>query len=481
MLLIIPMVLLLACTEDQVQFTLDDISDPVSLPMMEELLPGTWEGSFRMGESEYTVRFSLTRNEDGQMIGAFSIPQQTQALFIFDDIEINQEGQITFRASSLQTGYTATLRAVQDAQQVMLTGTWKQGGTQVSLTMEPSNIEQITHMSRPQDPVPPYPYVEEEVQFSSPEEGFTLAGTLTIPEGEGPFPAVILLSGSGAHDRNEELFGHRPFLVIADHLTRQGFAVLRYDDRGAGISEGDGTRATSHDLSIDGEGALNYLLSRDEIDPQTIGLIGHSEGGLIAPMIADRRDEVSFLVLLAGPGLPGDQVLLSQSQAILKSQNLPETLIETTLETNKRIYQLIIEHESEEFLVEEIYQVMREVGVTDEQIAQQLTSIMLPWFQFFIRYDPGDVLSNITVPVLALNGSRDLQIIAEENIPAIARHLQEAGNEQFTVRIYPGLNHLFQPARTGMVEEYGTIATTIDPQVLNDISDWIREIISSQS
>lgn len=476
-LLLIPVILSTAgCGDDQVQLTLEDISEPIDLAKLQQYLPGTWEGSFKMAGGEYTVRFSLHENEDGTFIGAFSVPQQTQALFIFDEIEIDEQGEITFRASSIQAGYTATLRAVQDSQQITLSGTWQQNGTQAYLTMEPRQIEHLTRIMRPQDPVPPFPYHEEEVQFSSTEDDILLSGTLTYPEGNGPFPAVILLSGSGSSNRDEEISGHRPFLVLADYLTRNGIAVLRYDDRGVGESEGDALTATSRDLSIDGEAALDYLLSRTDIASDIIGIIGHSEGGLIGPMVADRREEVKFLVLLAGPGIRGDQVLLTQTRAILEAHSLPSSLIQTTLSTNKAVYDLLLEEDDEQVIIDEVYRVMQSVGVPEDQIEKQISSIMLPWFRFFVQYDPGNVLSRTVIPVLALNGSLDLQIIAEENIPSIRDHLESAGNQYVTTKIYQGLNHLFQPAETGMVDEYGTTQITIDPEVLDDVTQWILAV-----
>ncbi len=476
--LIITLPLLIGCSDEPMRFTLEDISEPINISDPQDILPGTWEGTFTMQGTEYTVRFSLQENEDGSFIGAFSLPQQTQALFIFDEIEIDEDGVITFQASSIQAGYTATLRAVQDSQQITLSGTWKHAGSQAELTMQPRQFDTLTRIERPQDPARPYPYHEKEVVFPNVREDFELAGTLTYPEGAGPFPVVILISGSGSHDRNEEIFGHRPFLVLADHLTRNGIAVLRYDDRGVGGSGGESETADSYDLSIDAESALDYLLEhhRDIISDE-IGLVGHSEGGIIAPMVADRRNEISFLILLAGPGQQGDQVLLSQTRAILEAQSLPESLVETTLTTNRAIYSLLMEEDNEDKLQTKITQIMRSVGIPEDQIRQQLPSILLPWFRFFLSYDPGEVLTRLSVPVLALGGSLDLQVLAEENIPRIEAHLEAGESPQVTTKIYEGLNHLFQPAQTGMVDEYGTIPITIAPQVLEDISQWIWAIL----
>jgi len=475
-LLFICISLFMSCSDEQVLMTLEDISNPIELTQLHDYLPGTWEGTFTMGGTQQTIRFSLQKDENDGFIGAFSIPQQEPAVFLFDDIEIEEDGAVSFRASSVQAGYTAHLKAYQESDTITLSGTWEYATSPPQIAMEQNHIEQLTRLDRPQDPVPPFPYHEEEVEFKNSKEEIIFSGSLTYPEGEGPFPAVILISGSGAHDRNVEIFGHRPFLVLADHLTRKGIAVLRYDDRGAGKSGGNAQAADSYDLSRDAEAALDYLLERKDTISDQIGMIGHSEGGMIASMVADKREEVDFLVLLASPGVPGDELLLAQTRAILEAQNLPESLIETTLATNEAVYQLVIEEDDEQVIIEEIYRMMRQVGVSDSQIEQQISSIMLPWFQFFIRYDPGEVLSNLTIPVLALCGTLDLQVVPEINLTAIEKHLQEAGNSKVKTKLYEGLNHLFQPAATGMVDEYRSIPITIEPVVLDDITQWILSI-----
>ncbi|MDR1347202.1 MAG: alpha/beta fold hydrolase [Prevotellaceae bacterium] len=334
--------------------------------------------------------------------------------------------------------------------------------------------------------IKPETYYSEDVTFANEKEDFTLAGTLTMPSGEGVFPAVVLISGSGAQNRNEEIMGHKPFLVLADHLTRNGIAVLRFDDRGFGESEGYNPDATTENFADDAEAAVKYLLSRNDIDKTKIGLIGHSEGGIIAPMLAAKSNDVAFIVMLAGPGIQGKDLLLLQNALIAKSMGASDSVVEQSSALNKQLYEMVCsiddKKELEEKVTETVKQYLLEIpavlknGKTDEElIAGMIKEINSPWITYFLRYDPAPALERVKCHVLALNGSKDLQVPSQINLDAIKTALAKGENSDFTVKELDGLNHLFQECNTGMITEYAIIKQTFSPTALNEISDWILD------
>ena len=363
-----------------------------------------------------------------------------------------------------------------------IVGTFRQGGMSFPMTLTRTPTE-IKSVRRPQEPQPPFPYHSEDVTFENQTAGITLAGTLTMPETGSNFPAVILITGSGAQDRNQEIFGHKPFLVIADYLTRRGIAVLRFDDRGVGQSTGNFSGATTADFATDVESAVAYLKNRREINPQKIGLIGHSEGGAIAPIVAARSCDVAFIVMLAGPGLRGDVVLLQQCEMIHRVSGMPEDKIIATCGVNAKIFEHIINSQELVSLQEiaelltglksEIEAIMPEGMSIDDFIRLVTAQMSSPWMQYFLRFDPAPTLEQVRVPVLAVNGSKDLQVSARENLEAIRTALERGGNQNVTIIEYPRLNHLFQECTTGLPEKYAAIEQTFSPEVLKDIADWI--------
>jgi hypothetical protein len=297
-----------------------------------------------------------------------------------------------------------------------------------------------------------------------------MGGTLTIPEGAGPHPAVILISGSGAQDRDETIFNHKPFHVLADSLSRRGIAVLRYDDRGVGKSTGDRSNATSADFSADAEGGLDFLAKRKEIDPKRIGFIGHSEGGMIAPMIAVRRPETAFIVLMAGSGVDGEQILYEQGQAVLKAQGASEQVREAQRAVQQKIFAIV---KSEPDLEAAAAKLKEALGGSPA-LEQSIRSVNSMWFRYFLTYNPQPVLEKVKCPVLASNGSLDTQVVATQNLPAIEAALKRGGNKDFETVLLPGLNHLMQTAKTGGVGEYSQIEETIAPAALEKIVTWLR-------
>ena len=366
-----------------------------------------------------------------------------------------------------------------------IVGTFKQSGLSIPLTLKRTTAD-APPVVRPQEPKPPFPYHSEEVTFENKEAGVTLAGTLTLPEKGSNFTAVILISGSGAQDRNEEIFGHKPFLVIADYLTQRGFAVLRYDDRGTAQSTGDFRTATTADFATDAESAVAYLKTRKEINLNKIGLMGHSEGGMIAPIVAARSEDMAFIVMLAGTGIRSDVLLLLQTELIARASGISEDQITKSRKLNARIYDKIVNSKESVSLQEmtnwliatrtEFGEFAPEEMFTEDNIRNIATSTTSPWMQYFLRYDPAPVLEKVKCPVLAINGSKDLQVPPKENLEAIRASLEKGGNKNVTIKEYSGLNHLFQECTTGAPAEYGTIEQTFSPEVLKDLSEWLSNI-----
>ena len=340
-------------------------------------------------------------------------------------------------------------------------------------------------MKRPQEPKGPYSYLNEEVKFQNTKANITLAGTLTLPSKAGKYPAVILITGSGAQNRDEEVLGHKPFLVIADHLTKKGIAVLRFDDRGVWQSTVNFKTATSLDFSTDVESAVAYLQTRKEIDKSRIGLIGHSEGGLIAPLVASGSDNIRFMVLLAAPAIDLGKLLLKQDELIARALGLSEREIQKMTSTNANAYRLValstdlkvlkndLTKLAEKDILEIPPQLLPPKMKKQEFIAMQIDNLSSPWFQYVMKYNPGKTLEKVRCPVLALNGEKDLQVTPKENLSAIARALKNGGNSNITIKEFPDLNHFFQECETGSPLEYAKIEQTFSPKVLTEISGWI--------
>jgi pimeloyl-ACP methyl ester carboxylesterase len=343
---------------------------------------------------------------------------------------------------------------------------WSKGGEVAGAYWRPGAAPAS---QRPQEPKPPFPYRAEEVTFESHAGAAKLAGTLTIPDGKGPFPAAILLSGSGPNDRNEAVFGHKPFLVLADYLTRHGIAVLRYDKRGIRKPRAEFLQTTPADFADDAEGAFDYLKARPEIDPKAIGLIGHSEGGLEAPMVAARRPDVRFVVLLAGPGVRATELLKAQAAKLARASGAAESAIEQNAQLQDKIFRILTDEKNDQAAREKIVAAMGGLPTAQAEAEQDAS----PWFRFFVFYDPAPTIEKTKCPVLALNGELDLQVPPEQNLPAIEAALTKGGNKDFETMKLAGLNHLLQTAKTGSVMEYSQIEETMSPVALDEVASWI--------
>lgn len=430
---------------------------------------GAWNGTLDVGAAQLRLVFHVTSAEEGYTAtldspdqGAHGIP--ASGVSVSGDSLVVEFAQLTGR-------YAGEI----DTTDVKLIGTWTQGGQSFPLELERGEPEEVR---RPQHPEPPYPYEAEDVRFAGGAEGVELTGTLTLPEGPGPHPAAILVSGSGPQDRDETIFQHKPFLVLADYLTRRGIAVLRYDDRGVAGSTGDFAAATSEDFADDAAAAVAYLRSREGIDPAEVGVVGHSEGGLVAQLLAARPDvPVAYVVTIGGPGLAGDSVLALQVDALNAAAGMSDEQRAANNALQRRLMDVAISDVPADSARERIVEIFEAAapGAPADQLRRQAEAITSPWMRWFLRHDPRSVLRELTVPLLAVNGARDLQVLAGPNLAAIASALEAAGNEDFRVVELEGLNHLLQTSETGQVAEYGRIEETIAPVALETIGDWIVE------
>jgi uncharacterized protein len=430
---------------------------------------GVWQGVIETSGLRFRVQLHVTHDDKNELLAALdSIDQGVRGLPATHVTE--KDAAFHFEIPAVSGSYDGTLNDAKDA----ISGTWTQSGAEQKLDLKRS--EQVFELRRPQNPVKPYPYLEEEVIFPNAKAGVSLAGTLTIPPGSGTFPAAVLICGSGPHDRDESLAGHRPFLVLADFLTRKGVAVLRYDKRGNGKSNGNYAEATSEDFAADVSAAIAYLKTRKEIDGLKIGLIGHSEGGILAPMVAAHSSDVRWIVLLAGPGVKGESILLEQSQLISRAAGLGESQIARSLDFDRKTYALVRQEKDRAALESKLNAMVQSSDLAGSMplpaLKAQIQTMASPWFRFFLDYDPLPALQAIKCPVLALNGEKDLQVPPKDNLPAIRKALESSGSKDFQVSELPGLNHLFQHCQTGSPTEYGAIEETMAPEALNAISVW---------
>ena len=391
--------------------------------------------------------------------GAFDVPV---------DKTVFQDNHLQMTLSAMGANYSGTLKGE------TVEGEFTQHGMAFPLNL--AKGEKEAPKARPQDPQPPFNYRAEEVTFINKKEGNTLAGTLTIPEGDGPFPALVLVSGSGQQNRDEELMNHRPFWVIADYLSRRGVAVLRYDDRGMGGSTGEVLNATSMDFSYDAEAAFDFLRNRKEINASQVGILGHSEGGIINFMVAERRPEVVFLVSLAGPAVNGIEVLKEQQAAILRAQGMTEEMVKFSGNANAQMFDIIEASNDREEADTLLRQLLKGWGYNEELTEQTVGQMASPWMYFFLKYDPTEAIVKTNCPALLLNGSKDLQVLASQNLPAYEKIIAEHGKTNLTLREMPDLNHLFQHCKTGSPTEYVEIEETISPEVLEAIVEFVKGI-----
>ena len=437
---------------------------------------GSWLGKMNTGAIQLRVVFNLSIVGKDSLVATLDSPDQGAKGIKLGPVTY-VGGTIKISAGALLAEYNGTLK-----NDTLIEGSWKQAGTTNVLNLV--KIKTAFTLNRPQEPKPPFPYTSEDVTFTNDKFNITLAGSLTIPAGTGPFPAVILITGSGAQNRDEELMGHKPFLVIADYLSRNGIVVLRYDDRGVGKSQGTQLNATSADFATDVEAAFNFLKNNQKMKIKEIGLMGHSEGGLIAPIVASTNPAIAFIVSLAGPGVTGQQIIIRQSQDISKLSGIREEKIRKSTETNKKLYSVLRKEKDDKKAEVKILATYKEILVkektskedTEKALAQLKATFgadTYPWFRYFLFTDAATFWKEVKCPVLALNGEKDTQVAAAENLGSIEKALKSSGNNSVKTIKLPGLNHLFQHCKTGLPSEYGNIEETFSPEALKIISDWI--------
>jgi pimeloyl-ACP methyl ester carboxylesterase len=461
---------------------------PSAQAQSDEGVVGTWRGILAAGPQRLEMVFNVTRDADGALTGTMDVPAQGLTGFALTTVTY-ADGTVTMTFAVPGGGhYQGELNESGDG----ISGTFTQAGQGFPMELGRSTEGPPT-LVRPQEPKPPYPYVVESVTFASTAAGVELAGTLTLPEGEGPFPAAILVSGSGPQDRDEALMGHKPFHVLADHLTRNGIAVLRYDDRGVAESSGDFATATTSDFATDALAAIAHLRKDPRVTSDAIGIVGHSEGGVVGPLAASRSDAVGYVVMLAGTGVPGLDVLVEQGRLIGSASGTAPAITELNARVQTRLAAIVEEEPDSDAAAIRMRAAMREeIGRLDPQlreaagealgdqaIDQSVAQMNSPWFRYFLVYDPRPALEQTTVPVLALFGEKDLQVPPAQSAGEVEAALVRGGNEDVTIHILPGLNHLFQEAESGSPTEYQQIEQTFSPAALEIVSRWITEHFGS--
>lgn len=439
-------------------------------------ITGEWNGLIQLPGKQLTVIFKISKLGEGYSATLDSPDQKVTGVQVTATTFISPVLKLSIAGAGIE--YEGII-----GEDKIIRGNFKQMGNTFPMDLSREKVEKVLP-KRPQEPSRPFGYNSEDIAFENNKEAVTLAGTFTFPKKKGTFPAVVLISGSGPQNRDEELLGHKPFLVLADYLTKNGIAVLRFDDRGTAQSKGNFSLATTENFATDVEAAINYLKTRKEVNKSKIGLIGHSEGGIIAPMIASKSKDVNFIVMLAGSGIRGAELLLLQQQLVKKASGISEEDLADSQAFYKGLFEIItdVKNETEMQTAFDNYlklatQKMPEAekgGMTNADFIKLMDRQMLsPWMKYFLRYDPAPALEKVTIPVLALIGEKDLQVPPKENLEAIKTALEKGNNKKSTVKELPNLNHLFQESTTGSPSEYAEIEQTFSPEALKEISNWI--------
>lgn len=453
----------------------------VTLCSQDPALEGSWKGTIQAGSQNLDLYFNFTCQDNGWSC-SLDAPAQGLSDMQAHKVKVDEQ-EVVVGFNALIAEYRGQYLWEKD----MIKGEWHQSGQVITLDFTRSG-EKVT-MNRPQEPQESVPYKSEDVTFSSSSDTVvTLAGTLTFPSGQGTFTGIVLVSGSGPQDRNEEIAGHKPFLVLADSLTRAGYAVLRYDDRGMVKSTGNFKSSTTYDFSEDALGAIAFLRSQDHCNVNRTGILGHSEGGLVGMIAASESDNVDFLILLASPGVSGKDVIILQNYKIGRLTGASEE--ESTADSSfaRRLFEFIPPPETDTIPFDSLKQVMSEYYESsrdrlsgsyksfEQFYFNQSMALTSPWFRQFLHLDPQKYLATIHCPVLAINGSLDSQVDTEQNLDAIENALASSGHKNFKTVELEGLNHLFQQAQTGGIDEYATIEETINSRALKVIVNWLQSL-----
>ena len=443
----------------------------------------TWEGVLDVGNGmKFRVIIHISKEEDGKLSALLDSPDQGAMGIKAENVSL-EYGKLNLQIPSIGGSYDG----IAEENYNRINGEWKQAGAVFPLIL--SKAEKVEVIKRPQEPRKPLPYNEEEITFENEEAGITLAGTFTYPKEGTSFPAVVLVSGSGPQNRDEEVFGHKPFLVWSDYLTRNGIAVLRYDDRGIGKSTGIFSGATTADFATDAVSAVKYLKTRKEIEKGKIGVAGHSEGGVIAPIAANKCSDISFIILCAGTAVPGDEIILLQLKTISKLAGDTAEYIKKEYDLNRKTFEIIKSPGDSSEIAEELNLLYQNYynSLNDSEksrpdnsnnaIEQKKKSFSGKWMKYFLKYDPRTELEKLKVPVLALFAEKDIQVAPSQNKDEMEMTLQKSGSKNYKVVVFPGLNHMFQECKTGSIDEYAKIEQTTSPQMLELMNTWIKSIV----
>jgi pimeloyl-ACP methyl ester carboxylesterase len=429
---------------------------------------GLWEGRLEYPGLTVRVALRIAAAPDGGLTAVLLLPDQGDRETPFDEAAW-EDGRLRLALREAHLVFSGRLAKDGEA----LAGRWEQPPLSQDVTLR--RVAAIAAPSRPQTPLPPFPYRTEDVEYVNEEAGVRLAGTLTLPAGEGPFPAALLVPGVGAHERDYTVLGHRRFLVLADYLARRGVACLRFDERGAGESGGDPSAATSADYAGDALAGVRLLRGREGVDPTRVGIVGHSEGGTVAALAAAASPDVAFIVMLASPGLPGRETNLRFEASMGRAMGRDSASVAKGRRLQERVLDIVASEADSAAAAAEIRRLLTglEPPMPSERIEGAVRRFLSPWFRFNLRHDPGETLRKVHCPVLAAIGGLDRQVPPVENLAAIAGALTGGGNDDFTVTQLPGLNHFLQTAATGAPAEYGSIEETLAPAALDLVANWI--------
>jgi hypothetical protein len=442
---------------------------------LEKKFVGVWLGALKTtGSGELRVVFRIQEGGEGKLVAFLDSPDGGVTGIPVDEVTL--EGvNLRLVIKSIGSIFDGTI----NVDGSIIEGEWTQENSSFPLTLK--RVENVPETLRSQEPQKPYPYQEKEVFYDNTGAGIELAGTLTFPGSGGPFPAVLLIQGSGPQDRNGSVFGHHKLLVLADYLTRSGLAVLRFDKRGVGGSTGEISGASYPDLSGDVMAGIEYLKSRKEIDSKRIGLVGHDEGGIIAQLVAAESPDVAFMVMMAGPGIKGDKERVLQMTGLFRAGGAGEEKVAALGSWLESMFAVVNQEKDDSIAATRIRELYVKMSLDDKKLLGlskvvlegEIRQFLGPYFRETLSYDPGPVLMKVKCPVLAIIGSKDLQVPSAENLPAIQEALDTGGNRNYTVKELPNLNHQFQTAETGTPNEYAKIEETISPEALKFIADWI--------
>lgn len=447
----------------------------------EEGIEGIWLGTLKVGEIEMRIALTFSKSDEGIYGATMNSIDQSSGEIPIEKVVLNNDSLFV-----KHTGMGLEIEGIVDLTKNTFDSEFRQGPGKFPILFQ--KVDKLPISDRPQEPKKPYPYKEEQVEYEHKAAGIKIAGTLTYPDSGGPFPGVILLSGSGPQNRDEEIFGHKPFLVLADYLTRQGIAVLRSDERGVGGTTGRFKGATTEDFAEDALAGVTYLKSRSEINPEWIGLAGHSEGGMMAPIAASKSNDIAFIILMAGPGIAFSDLILFQKELRWKKMGMSEDDIELNRSWHNQVSKITamdIDNDQVREKIMQLYEDLNEeerirLHKTPESIEGEVEHLTDPWWRYATKYNAHATLVKVQCPVLAINGSKDMQVVAPTNLAGIEEALKAGGNDNFLVKYLEGLNHLFQTAETGDESEYGKIEETFSPVAMKLIAGWILQQVEME-